>query len=209
MCSDPEDPSPSCEGRDRPIGAVYNNPIVSGYINIITLPEPLDEGLIPDSLARKIYPKLIPIGPLQDQYTGEDPDDFKLFWGLSYDVISQFEDALYYGKPLYKQVKYTFPTGVEAFIDAGLQFIADLDADQTPLQRISRIVVVGIESYAIDSLSGVVGGVGFGAGEVVCVEGCGVIGFFIGSYSTSVILDNVRERMNSKYFPLFGLGDYP
>jgi len=61
MCSDPEDPSPTCEGRDRPIGAVYDNPIVSGYINIITLPEPLDEGLIPDSLARKISPKLIPI----------------------------------------------------------------------------------------------------------------------------------------------------
>jgi hypothetical protein len=61
MCSDPEDPTPTCEGRGRPIGAVYDNPIVSGYINIITIPEPLDDGLIPDSLPRRTYPELIPI----------------------------------------------------------------------------------------------------------------------------------------------------
>ena len=45
-----------------------------------------------------------------------------------------------FGRPIYKQIKFALPTGVDAFVDSGLKFVTDLGADLTPLQRKSLII---------------------------------------------------------------------
>ena len=70
-----------------------------------------------------------------------------------------YNEIINLGKPYYRQVKYSFPTGpLEATIDGLLQAQTDSWSDSlTTRQRIWRPVIVAGETLAIDRLSGAAG----------------------------------------------------
>jgi RHS repeat-associated protein len=75
------------------------------------------------------------------------------------DFMNAHNEIINLGKPYYRQVKYSFPTGpLEATIDGLLQAQTDSWSDSlTTRQRIWRPVIVAGETLAIDRLSGAAG----------------------------------------------------
>ena len=126
------------------------------------------------------------------------------------DVLDLVEDALQWGRPAYRQIKYAIPLGgIEYGIDAGLQLYDDRDLSLFPNERLGRAVVRGFESYITDGASTLVGGaaaIGIQAGFPEAPGVAAGLGYAVGSYSTSAILDNAFTQNNSTIFSWFGLG---
>jgi len=118
-------------------------------------------------------------------------------------VLDYVEDGIQFGRPAYRQVKYAISLGgLEYGIDAGLQLYDDRNKDLTFTQRILRAGVRAGESALIDAASQIVGGAAGAALQAsvpVPFVSAGV-GYIVGSYSTSAILDNGAAQLNESIF---------
>jgi hypothetical protein len=108
--------------------------------------------------------------------------------------IGTLEDAVEYGKPVYKQVKYAGPLGIiEVGADIYIQVNDDWNKDLTIPQRIFRAGIRGAETAITDGASSlVVGPAAAGALQAsvpIPFVPAGV-GYFVGAYSSSMIIDN-------------------
>jgi RHS repeat-associated protein len=125
------------------------------------------------------------------------------------DLLDLVEDGMQWGRPVYRQIKYAIPLGgFEWGVDGGLQLYDDRKMNLTGLQRIFRSSIRGFESAAIDGLSTAVGSAAAAALQAsipVPVVPAGV-GYIVGSYSTSAILDNFVTQVNPSLFSWLGLG---
>ena len=125
-------------------------------------------------------------------------------------LLDLVEDGIQWGRPAYRQVKYAAPLGgLEWGVDAGLQLYDDRNMDLTVLQRGGRALVRMGESAAIDGLSTGIGLAAAAAVQATNLELPGVaagVGYIVGSYSTSAILDNVAKQNNLALFSSLGLG---
>jgi hypothetical protein len=126
------------------------------------------------------------------------------------DLIDLVEDGTQWARPAYRQIKYAIPLGGFKWgVDAGLQLYDDRNMNLTIYQRGMRAGVRFFESLVIDGLSS---GMGLAAGTALQVSSPEVpvvpagVGFVVGSYSTSVILDNIAEQKNPALFSLLRLG---
>ncbi|HEX5838020.1 MAG TPA: RHS repeat-associated core domain-containing protein [Anaerolineales bacterium] len=118
------------------------------------------------------------------------------------DLLDLVEDGIQYGRPVYRQVKYAFPLGgYEYTADGLLQLIDDRTSNLTPDQRIVRGVIRAGESFVTDAASVLVGGASAGAlqaGVPIPLVPAGV-GYVVGSYTTSVIIDNTFVNKVNPY----------
>ena len=126
------------------------------------------------------------------------------------DVLDLVEDAIQWGRPVYRQIKYAAPLGgLEYGVDAALQLHDDRNLSLFPNERLGRAVVRGFESYIADGASTLVGGaaaIGIQAGFPEAPGVAAGLGYAAGSYSTSAILDNAFMQNNPTIFSWFGLG---
>jgi hypothetical protein len=108
------------------------------------------------------------------------------------DLLDLVEDGIQYGRPAYRQLKYAIPLGgYEYGIDGLLQLYDDRNKTLTSTQRIMRSAIRAGESAITDGFSIGVGGASAAALQAsvpVPLVSAGV-GYVIGSYSTSFILD--------------------
>jgi hypothetical protein len=99
------------------------------------------------------------------------------------DILDLVEDGIQYGRPTYKQVKYAIPLGgYEYAVDGFLQLHDDWNKDLTIAQRVSRVAIRSGESAVTDGASILVG--------TPAGAASGGVGYVVGSYATSVILDS-------------------
>jgi hypothetical protein len=125
-------------------------------------------------------------------------------------LLDLVEDGIQWGRPAYRQIKYALPLGgLEWGVDAGLQLYDDRDLDLSPWDRGGRALVRFGESAAIDGLSSGVGLSSAAALQVSSPEApvaAAGVGYVVGSYSTSTILDNIAKQENPALFSWLGLG---
>jgi hypothetical protein len=137
-------------------------------------------------------------------------DVVPLIYFTSFIKLQALEAAFEYGRPAYKQVKYLAPLGgIEYAADGLLQLYDDRNKDLTTPQYFARGVIRGFESAAVDVISlrvGLFTGATIQAGVPIPFVPAGV-GYVIGAYSTSVILDNWVVQHNPVWFYNLGLGD--
>jgi hypothetical protein len=123
--------------------------------------------------------------------------------------LNLVEDGIQWGRPAYRQIKYAVPLGgIEWGIDAGLQLYDDHNLILTPGDQIGRAIIRGFESAVIDGASigmGLFAAAALQVNVPVPVVSAGV-GYVVGSYSTSAILDNLASQKNPALFRWAGLG---
>ncbi len=107
--------------------------------------------------------------------------------------IDTLEDAILFGRPIYKQIKYAGPLGAfEYGADTALQVYDDWDKDLMFPQRSARATFRFLESFATDGVSVLGGSVAGGvlqANVPVPLIPAGV-GYFVGASATSGVVDN-------------------
>jgi hypothetical protein len=196
VCSDPDDLwSPSCDGGG---GSPPNTPApLPPAPVVITNPDPLDDGLKPKKPKAKPEEDIISPPP-------EEPDLFDVLWfyvnGMG--ILDLIEDGMLWGKPVYKQIKYALPLGAFEYVGDGiLQLHVDRYKNLTTEQRMIRGFIRSGESAFIDALS-------FGVGSRTALALQAVVpipylsagtGYVLGSYTTSVVLDNFVENIVNPY----------
>ena len=121
-----------------------------------------------------------------------------------FEFLGTYEEAINFGKPIYRQVKYVAPFGIlEVAGDMFIQGYNDSKiGDLSPQQRAVRVVIEGIETWGTDKASTIVG-----AKSAVTL---GPVGYLVASYETSVIVDNFwKTKANPWLYSNLNLGGLP
>lgn len=136
-------------------------------------------------------------------YDDTVPGEIQVYKGILglLDTASTYEDFINEAKPIYKRIKYAFPTGpFEAAVDAGLYGLTDKwSTSLTPGQRIGRMFIVGTESLIIDQISGIVGQ----AGNLI---GGPLGGIAVNYLSSAILTDRVMPTVTWNLFDWLNLG---
>jgi hypothetical protein len=110
------------------------------------------------------------------------------------DLLDLVENGIQWGRPAYRQIKYAIPLGgYEYGADGLLQLYDDRNKNLELRQRAIRGVVRAGESFLTDGLSIGMGGLSAAAlqASVPIPYVSAGVGYVVGSYSTSAIVDNL------------------